>query len=159
MYGLSALDDWNEVVNIFYIQKEKITMAKINLTGDAVVITSTLKTTEIESLMKYAPKALAAFETDEDNKAKEVFRVAVSPNGGINNYGVAFSGTSRDGNGFATLTIPFSGSANAEEAKKQIAEKYGQAIAYLNGIEAAAPAALKKVKDAEKAIVDAITVG
>ena len=134
-------------------------MAKMNLVGDALVITSALKTAEIATLSKYQPKALSVFETADDGQTKvEAFRVSVG-NGGVNDYGITFNGTSRDGNGFATLTIKFGGSDNPETAKKEIAAQYGGAIAYLNKVEAAAPAALKAVKEAEKAVVDAITVG
>lgn len=133
---------------------------KINVIGNAVILTSALKTSEIETLKKYSPKALSVFEVGDDGTTKtEVFRVSTGSKGGVNDYGLTFDGTARDGSGLATLTIPFTGATDPDAVKKQIADQYGAAVAYVNRIEAAAPAALKAVKEAEKAVVDAITVG
>lgn len=134
-------------------------MSKITLNGDAVVITSALKAADIEVAQKYNPKALSVFEKNEDDKLEEVFTVGVGTNGGVNKYGITFNGVSRDGNGFATLTLPFNGSSDPATAKDQIADKYGFAIAQLNKVEAGLPAALKEIAAAKKAVVDAITVG
>lgn len=133
-------------------------MAKINLAGDSIVITSAVKTEDIQTIEKYNPAALTLKEKNEDGKLEEVFRVGTGK-GGINKYGVTFCGTSRDGNGLATLTIPFAGSTDPDTAKDQIADTYGVAIANLNKVEAAIPAALAEIKKAKKAVVDAITVG
>lgn len=134
-------------------------MSKITLNGDAVVITSALKAADIEVAQKYNPNALSVFEKNEDDKLEAVFTVGVGANGGVNKYGITFSGTSRDGNGFATLTLPFTGSNDPATAKDQIADKYGVAIAQLNKVEATLPTALKEIAAAKKAVVDAITVG
>jgi len=135
-------------------------MAKINLTGDALVITSTLKAADLQTVEKYAPTALVVREKDEDSgKMIPVFKVTTGSAGSISAYGVCFSGESRDGNGFATLTIPFTGSKDAATAKAEIADKYGAALAQLNKVEAALPDALKKIAADRDKVVAAIVVG
>lgn len=134
-------------------------MSKITLNGDAVVITSALKVSDIATAAKYNPQALSLREKNEDGKFEEVFRISVGENGGVSRYGITFSGTSRDGKGFATVTLPFTGSDDPKAAKDEIADAYGVAIAQLNKIEAALPAALDEIAAAKKLVVDAITVG
>ena len=115
--------------------------------------------TSADAFMAYYKQALSLREKNEDGKFEEVFRISVGGNGGVSRYGITFSGTSRDGKGFATVTLPFNGSDDPKAAKDEIADAYGVAIAPLNKIEAALPAALDEIAAAKKLVVDAITVG
>lgn len=134
-------------------------MANITLNGDAVVITSALKTEEIATAAKYNPDALTLKVVDELTKTAEVvFSVSTGSESGVSKYGIVFGGTSRDGRGFATATFKFTGSNDPAKAKEEIADKYGFALSQLNKVELAIPAALAQIAADKKAVIDAITI-
>ena len=127
---------------------------RIALVGDALVLTSTLKVEEIELLKKYKPDALKI----KDAEGNDVFAIAYKDGcPGINNKGITFSGESRDGNGYATLTANLDLN-EGEDPKEAVADIIGTPAVKVNEIEAAAPAALAEVLAARAALIDSITV-
>lgn len=132
-------------------------MAKINVIGDAVVITSTLKTEDIALVQKYRPEALTLRK--EVAGCEEVyFKIGTTTGAGsVNQYGVSFGGTSRDGGGFATVTLTYSGPT--DKVKEYLADTYGTALFNLNAVEEAVPAVLEEIATQKAAVIAAITVG
>lgn len=134
-------------------------MAKITLTGSALVITSAIKAEDLKTIEKYNPTALVLREKDEDSgKLTPVFKVATGNTASASAFGICFDGATRDAAGLATATFAFAGSQDAAEATAEIADKYGATIAKLNKVEATIPEVLKKVAADRKAVTDAITV-
>ena len=133
-------------------------MSKIQVIGDAVIITSTLKAADIEVAQKYRPEALALYK-DENGERVPYFAICVTQgDGSINNLGVSFGGVSRDGNGFATVTLGFKGATDPDKIKDEIADRFGIAVSRLNQIEAALPEVLADIAAQKAAVVEAIEV-
>lgn len=114
-------------------------MAKVQVVGNAVVITSGIKMKDIESLAKYNPDALI-LKGGEDGK-EPVFAVAAGNAGGINCVGVTFNGETRDEQKLATLTMTIN--YTGDNVKEFIADKLGGALIKLNELEAQLPAAIE----------------
>ena len=130
---------------------------RIALIGDAVVVTSTLKVEEIETLKKYNSDALKIFDAD----GNQTFGVSYeNGNGTLSKKGVVFGSPSRDGNGFATLTINLETEEDvpADLLKEMIADMLGDIPTKLEVIEQQAPAALSEVNAAREALINSITV-
>ena len=136
-------------------------MAKINVLGDAVVVTSTIKSADIALIAKYRPDALTLFETGANGEKGDPYFVVsstTSGSGSIGRYGIVFGGTARDGSGLATVTVPFTGPTAEADVKESVADMYGTALANLNEIEAVIPEVLADIAARKAAIIDAITV-
>lgn len=134
-------------------------MAKINVIGDALVITSTLKIEDIEALAKYEPKALKLYEENEDGKKEEVFAVCLTKKGtpGINAIGASFSAETRGD--YATITTILDKSVGTDDAlKTYIADNYGRAILLLEKIEAQVPAALERANAFKASIAEKVII-
>lgn len=129
-------------------------MAKIDVVGQAVVVTSTLKLEDIKMVKKYRPQALV-LKGGEDKK-EEIFRIDACGEGSINKFGAAFNDTTRNDEKFArlTLTTNYSG----DNIKEFIADELGEAIAHLKALEAVLPEVIESIKAERKALVDSITV-
>lgn len=130
-------------------------MAKINVVGNALIITSEVRAEDILLAQKFRPEAL----TLEDENKDPVFMIGVTKGtGSINGFGVSFDGVARDGSGKATLTLAFDGPSDPDDVKAAIADKYGIAIARLNQIETALPEVLADIAEQKAAVVAAIEV-
>ncbi len=129
-------------------------MAKITITGQAVVVTSALKLEDIKTLKKYRPDALV-LKGGEDGK-EPVFMLAAGTMPEINQYGVCFTEESRNEDKLATLTIVTD--YRGDKIEEHVADRYGIAIANLNKLEAVLPGVLEEVKAEREAIMDNITV-
>lgn len=133
-------------------------MAKINIAGEAIIITSALKLEDIELLAKYRPKALTLYG-GEDGKEPLFKVVSGEGTGYINANGAVFSRASGDGSGLACITM-FAPELpeDAEEAKVFVEEQLGGAILLLNKLEASVPAIVGEVQAEKAAIRGSITV-
>lgn len=128
-------------------------MAKITITGDAVVITSALKLEEIKKVAKYRPKALSLFG-GEDGK-EEIFRIgATNGKGSIGKYGAEFSGEARDGSGLATITTIIQGVEG--DIKEVVADTYGLWVNSLNKLEEGTLPILAEIEEEHQQILDNI---
>ena len=114
-------------------------MAKVQVVGNAVVITSGVKMKDIESLAKYNPDALI-LKGGDDGK-EPVFAIAAGNAGGINCVGVTFNGKTRDEQELATLTMTIN--YTGDNVKEFVADKLGGALIKLNELEAQLPAAIE----------------
>lgn len=131
-------------------------MAKIIVAGEAVVITSSMKLTDLETIKKYNPKALVLMG-GEDGK-EPVFCIGVNrgKTGSINQFSVDFGAETRDDKKLATMTLMTSGVTG--DVKEFVADKYGAALMLLNKLEATLPAALEAIAADKKAILENITI-
>lgn len=131
-------------------------MAKIIVAGEAVVITSSMKLADLETIKKYNPKALVLMG-GEDGK-EPVFCIGVNrgKTGSINQFSVDFGAETRDDKKLATMTLMTSGVTG--DVKEFVADKYGAALMLLNKLEATLPAALEAIAADKKAILENITV-
>lgn len=122
-----------------------------------MVVTSARKVEEIETLQKYAPKALSLYEANEETgKREEVFRIAMSKGtGSVTNSGICFAGATHDGQGLATVTLPIP--RDVEDAKEYAADSVGVAVVLLNKVEAQFDAALAQVKTDRDQVMANIT--
>lgn len=129
-------------------------MAKIKITGDAMVITSAKRLEDIKILEKYRPKALMLFS--EDGK-EAIFKVGTtSGDGSIGAYGVGFNSASHDREKLATITkmIP----SDVEDIKQYVEDTVGTAIINLNKVEENLDEALKEVADERAKIRENIVI-
>lgn len=125
-------------------------MAKVNIVGEAVVITSSMKLEDLVKVKKYRPDALV-LKGGEDGK-EPVFRIGVNENGTgcINQYGAEFSSASHDAEKLATITII--ADKDVENIRETVADVLGAGIINLNKLEAKLPEVLREI-DAERATV------
>ena len=133
-------------------------MAKILIAGDVIVVTSAKKLEDIKTLEKYEPKALSLYETDPVTGVKaEVFKVGTTEGkGSINKYGASFASASRDGNGFATLTLPIPD--GTKDVVAYASDAIGFPLMKLNEVETGIDAALESVAEKKAAILGNIEV-
>lgn len=118
-------------------------MAKLTIMGNAAVVTSSLKVSDIDKVAKYNPAGLILVEKDDAGKRKEIFRIAYNEKGGsLNQFGATFNSTNKDG--FATLTVDL-GSMAADRREAYAKDKFGYGLISLNALEAEFAAAATKV--------------
>jgi hypothetical protein len=128
---------------------------KIQITGDAFVITSSLSAEDIKYVAKTAPSKLNVYEGEGDDR-NVVF--AISYKEGANNiasFGITFGGKTRDDKGLATFTglIP-AGTANAKDF---VADVVAPVVAHLNTLETSVVADAKTLKDQRKELLSKIS--
>ena len=130
-------------------------MAKVTIAGEAVVITSALKLSDLRTIAKYRPDALT-LKGGEDGK-EPIFRVGVCcGTGKINKYGAEFGAETHDDAKLATITLV---SNNLEgDIREAVAEAVGTSILNLNKLEETLPAVLAEIEAEKNAILSNITV-
>lgn len=132
-------------------------MARLSITGNAVVITSAVKLEDIRKVEKYNKDALVLTE-EIDGEKVQVFRVATGAVGGINNNGATFSDETRDGDKFAQITLGDCAKDVAGDVKEWAADKFGKALTRLNQLEKTIPAVLEGIANEKAAAMANITV-
>lgn len=131
-------------------------MAKVTIAGRALVITSDLKLTDLETVRKYQPKALILMG-GEDGK-EPVFAVAAvrGSAGKIGNIGVEFGEETHDDAKLATMTLMVPG--DVKDMKEYVADKYGAALMNLAKLETVLPAVVEAISAEKQSIMDSISV-
>lgn len=130
-------------------------MANVKILGDAAVITSGITMKNLQTLKKYAPKALQLM--GGENGKEVVFMVDTAKGEGVmNNNGVSFGRVSRDGNKFAQLTMCVP--ADVVDAKKWFVDNFGGAVSNLIKVEEQIPAALEQVTAACAAVEEVVSI-
>ena len=134
-------------------------MAKVVITGDTLVVTSSVKFEDIRTLEKHDPKALQLCDKNDDGKKEVTFAVSTARNGGkgsINKFGVSFDGATFDENKLAcvSFTVP----KGVEDAKEWAAEFIGGAIIKLEAVEAQVAPAVEAVNKNKETILAKITI-
>ncbi len=131
-------------------------MAKIQITGDAMVITSTIKMEALKLIEKYRPKALELKEKNEEGVNQTIFAICSDNTGSVNKNGVIFNGESRDEGKYATITLAIP--QGVEDVKAYAVEKLGVAILYLNKLELLLPSVLEDIKAEQSKMMESIFV-
>lgn len=129
-------------------------MANVKVCGDALVITSTLKYEEIEMVKKYRPEALT-LKGGEDGK-EPIFKITTGTMSEIGKYGACFDGATRDGNGFATITLMID--EEPADLREEIADKYGAALINVGTLEAILPEVLQEIEAERAAVLEQIEI-
>ena len=106
--------------------------ANATVIGNALVVTSALKREDLETVAKYRPEAMTAYEGEGDAKTP-VFKVSLTDRdaGSIGKYGITF-GPTTDADGKARMTIVI-----ADFEKQELIDEIGPAILKLNTLETA----------------------
>lgn len=127
-------------------------MANVKIFGDSAVITSSIKLADLKNITKYAPNSLI-LKGGEDGK-EEIFMVAVgkSGTGSINEFGASFAPSTRNADGYATITMMIP--AAVDKAKEWMVEDFGGALMNLKKVEEALPAVIAQIA-ADKQAVEA----
>lgn len=127
-------------------------MAKTKIFGDSVVITSSIKLADLNNVAKYAPKALV-LKGGEDNK-EDIFMIGVAKSGAgsIGEFGASFAPSTRDAEGYATITMMIP--ASVKDAKAWMVDDFGGALMNLWKVEEALPAVVAQIA-ADKMAVEA----
>jgi dissimilatory sulfite reductase (desulfoviridin) alpha/beta subunit len=125
---------------------------KIQITGNAFVVTSALTVKDIQAVAKNAPDKLKI----KDEEGNVLFAVSYNESHpSLSNFGIAFGGKTRDEKALATLTgtIP-NGTADAKEF---VADKISGVVAYLEQLEKSIPESAKALEEARKKLIGSIT--
>lgn len=130
-------------------------MAKITITGRAVVITSAMKLNDLKTIKKYRPNALTLYEGEGEGK-EPVFAIGVGQGfGNIGKYGAEFGHTNSDGYAQITMCCDVDTSG---DIKEYVAENVGCAILQLNKLEEMLPDVIREIEAEKASIMDNITV-
>ena len=147
-----------EYINLWAMpeRKEVKTMAKITITGDAVVVKSTLTLKDIETVEKYRPEALVLMGGDDGKEP--IFAIGTTDGcGSINTMGASFGRETHDEGKFACITMIFGCQAEGD-IKEWVADKIGRAVMHLNKLEEQIPAVLGEIAAEKAEILESITV-
>lgn len=128
-------------------------MAKVTLTGDALVIKSSVSVKDWEMVKKYRPEAL----TLKDENDNPLFKVDIGTGGGVSNYGISFTGKTHDENEYATFTEGCKVASDVD-AKEAIADYVGSAILKLNELENKIPDIIDEIKLERAKVINNITI-
>lgn len=132
-------------------------MANIKIAGDAVVIQSTLKADDIQLVKKYRPNELI-LKGGEDGK-EPIFAINMTTGkGGINEFGVSFSGATRDEGKYACLTMLIPKDGSIASVEDWFVDTYGGAIINLNKLEAYLPSIIDEIAAEKAAVREVISV-
>lgn len=132
-------------------------MAKINVIGSAIVVTSGISLEAIKLVEKYRPQNLTLFEGEGDKK-QAVFKVSTGTSGSISKFGVVFDSATRDADKLAIVTI-VDGNIPVEKIDQYLIDKIGTSIIKLNQLEAGLPAIIEEIKAEQEAILSNIIIG
>ena len=124
-------------------------MANIKITGQAIVVTSSMRLEDIKTIKKYRPGALV-LKGGEDGK-EPIFALGVGE-GRINSIGASFNQATRDDAKLATLTMTTT--YDGDDIQGFVSDTLGAAIINLNKLEETLPAVLEEI-EAEKACIAA----
>lgn len=129
-------------------------MSKITISGNALVVKSSLKLADLKDVKKFRPEALNLMG-GEDGK-ELLFSIFFEDGCGcLGSRGACFSDTT-DADGCATITmiVPDFGA----NKKTFVSENFGGAIVKLNSLEESIPAVLEEIKAQKESVESSITV-
>jgi len=131
-------------------------MARINVLGEACVITSSLTLNDIKTIEKYRPKALTLYG-GEDGK-DPLFAICTANSGSINKNGASFNTETHDDAKLACLTVIIPAGVVTGNVREWVADQMGSAIISLNKLEETLPAILLEIKAEKEAVLSNISV-
>lgn len=129
-------------------------MPKIAIAGNAIVVTSELKLSDLRTVKKYRPEALelkgGRFGIDT------VFAISTEGTPGINEFGATFRDESRDGSGKACITLDLP--ENSGDPKAFVADKYGSALINIGKLEETLPDVIEDVCRQRESVLEQIAI-
>lgn len=128
-------------------------MAKINVVGDVVIITSTVKLSDIQKLEKLKPEVLAL----KDDNGDEIFRIASGEHGRITSFGVVFSGETRDDRKLATVTMA-APNVDGADIREVVADLLGETLEQVAAVETQVATKLPEILRRRDALIASIEV-
>lgn len=131
-------------------------MAKVTIAGKALVITSNLKLTDLETVKKYQSEALTLMGGEDGKEPVFAIGIVRGSAGKIGGSGVEFGEETHDDQKLATMTLMLPG--DVHDMKEYVADKYGAALVNLAKLEAALPAVVESIAASKKSIMDNINV-
>lgn len=146
--------------NVLKCQKEEKIMAKINVVGAAVTITSSAKLEDLRKVKQFRPEVL----TLKDEDGEPVFVVGIGKKadecGDFGKFGIEFA-AHPDINGHAFVTAMFSPEYYSEDGdlKEKIAKAYGDVIVNLENVEAVLPTTIAEIDAKIASVMEHITIG
>ena len=130
-------------------------MAKIVIAGDAIVITSSLKLEDIQTVQKYRPGELTLYGGEDGREP--IFAIGTTDDAGnINEFGASFGRESHDDDKLATITMVIGGVKG--DVKEWVADRIGGAIINLNKLEEKLPRVLEEISRQKADVMNNITV-
>ena len=130
-------------------------MAKVTITGRAVVITSAMKLEDIKTIEKYRPRELVLMG-GEDGK-EPIFGIGTTTGAGsINAVGASFDAETHNDDKLACITLFLDGVTG--DVKDWVADRLGAAIINLNKLEEKLPAVLEEIAAEKATVMSNITV-
>lgn len=130
-------------------------MAKLKISGNAIVLTSDLKLDTIKKMEKYNPDALVIFNETKDGDREEVFKIGSGVVSGISKYGITFAETNKTGLAVATSLLPETVAVG--DKKQFVKENFANTLFFLQDLEAAVKTSCEEL-DAAYAELDKIIV-
>jgi hypothetical protein len=128
-------------------------MAKITIMGDAAVVTSQIKTKDLETLKKFKPTALKLVDKD---KKETYFCADEGEKASFSKHGIVFTGTDGNGNAIATLALPTG--LEADKKADYVKNNYGYGLLNLNVLEAQVNEVVEDTADEFAAMAENIQV-
>lgn len=128
------------------------TTKKIQIVGNAVLLTSKLKLDTIKKIEKFNKDLLCLTEI-KDDEVKELFRINVGKTASLSKYGVTFTNANAEGYACTTFLLP----NNVKDRKEYIKEEYGTALFMLSDLEDAIATAESEINAAFEKLNDDIT--
>lgn len=122
-------------------------MAKVQLVGSALVITSAIKRETLKLLKQHYPEAL----TLKTEKGEPIYKIDLGYTPSITNYGIVF--TAEDEEGYAQTTMLLN--LMVKDRKDYVKKQYGHSILKLRQLELSL-AAQAQVLEKEYAEIDDI---
>ena len=127
-------------------------MAKLNVMGDTIQITSDVTREEMERVERYAPEALKLF----DDEGNEVFGVGIG-NASFSKYGVCFCSETTEGKLFMTTNNPVLDHSDVEAERKEIVKHFAPMLSKLQAVEAHVAETAAALDEVEAGVEEAIT--
>lgn len=132
-------------------------MSKIVIAGDAIVLTSALKLSDLKTIQKYRPKALTLMGGEDGKEPVFTLYVTDQGEGSISNNGAIFTSETRDDEKLATLTMVMPG-VHTDNIKEYVADKIGGAQMSLNKLEATLGSVLEEIAADKQAVMESISI-
>lgn len=112
------------------IPETAVPAKRVQIVGNAFVVTSKLPFEIIKKLEKYASNTLCLKERDHDEE-KEYFRIATGKVSSISKYGITFNEANKDGFAIATALFP----EKISNKKRFIKDEFGKTLYMLQDVE------------------------
>jgi hypothetical protein len=125
-------------------------MYKVQIAGDSIVVTSSMKLEELQLIEKNRPEALKLREED----GKMIFVVSVGTPSINPKNSITFASESHDGTGLASVTLKIP--EGTKDAKEYIVDNYSGALDMLKKIEDKLPAVIRELNTARDTLRDSI---